>query len=127
MRARYSRTRGYVVSSRRPVARQTIRTNTQNVKFGPMAARYFGMLILVVLAVVMLTRSSSSSTEAYAQKELRKEVGKASQEIEQLKLEAKRAQTIQEIQNTASKEGMQPIKDAEFVEKGQVAGVSTEN
>jgi type II secretory pathway pseudopilin PulG len=92
-----------------------------------MAARYFGMAILVVLAVVMLTRSSSSSTEAYTQNQLRKEVGKAAQEIEQLKLEAKRAQTIQEIQNTNVKDGMQPVKDAEFVETGEVAGATTDN
>lgn len=127
MRARYSKTRGYVVASRRSVARQTVRTNTTKVKFGPMAARYFGMLILVVLAVVMLTRSSSSSTEAYSQNQLRKEVGKVNQEIEQLRLEAQRAQTIQEIQNTSVKEGMQPVKDAEFVEVGEVAGATTDN
>jgi hypothetical protein len=127
MGARYSKTRGYSVPSRRPIARQTVRTNTTKVKFGPMAARYFGMAILVVLAVVMLTRSSSSSTEAYTQNQLRKEVGKAAQEIEQLKLEAKRAQTIQEIQNTNVKDGMQPVKDAEFVETGEVAGATTDN
>lgn len=124
MRARYSRQRGYVIARQR-TARSTVRTSQRKFKFGPTAAKYLGLAVLAVLAVVMLTQSSKNSTNAYTQNQLRKEIGQEDQDIERLRLEARRAQSIQEIQDTGVKQEMQPMGDVQYVEKGEVAGVST--
>lgn len=131
MRARYSKQRGYVIASRSRSMRPTVRTVQRKIKFGPTAARYLGIMVLCILGIIMLTRSSASSTDAYAQNQLRKDIGQVTQDIGELNLAAQRAKAVQEIQNSAVKEGMTPVTNAEFVEegnveKGEVAGASTQ-
>jgi hypothetical protein len=125
MRARYSRQQGYVIARRRTTTRPTVRTVQRKLTFGPTTAKYFGLVVLAILAIVMLTRSSASSADAYQELQLNKEIGSSEQKIEEMKLEAKRAQSIQEIQNTALKDQMQPMQNVEYPEKGEVAGAST--
>lgn len=125
MRARYSRNTGYVITNRRAAARPTIRTAQKKLALGPTTAKFLGLAVLAVLAVVMLTRSSASSTDAYQQFELKKAIGGVEREIEQMRLEAQRAQSIQEIQNSVLKEAMQPMDQVEYIEEGEVAGAST--
>ncbi len=125
MRARYSRQSGYSISrqtSRKPALRST----AQVLKFGPTTAKYLGLAVLAVLAMVMITQSSGSTTAGYEQSTLRKDISKVDQDIERLRLEAKRAQSVQEIQNTTLKDGMVPMENAQYVEMGEVAGVATE-
>ena len=124
LRARYSKQRGYEIARQRSV-RSTVRTSQRRFKFGPTAAKYLGLAVLAVLAVVMLTQSSKNSTNAYTQNSLRKDVGQASQDIERLQLEARRAQSIQDIQNTTVKNELQPMGQPDYVQKGEVAGVAT--
>ena len=74
----------------------------------------------------MLSQSSTCATSAYKQNVTRNKTSQVSQDIERLRLEAKRAQSIQSIQDTPVKDQMQPMgDDVQFVEPGQVAGVST--
>ena len=130
MRTRYSRTRGYVVD-RRPKARPTVRTVQRKITFGPAAARYLGLGVLVVLGIIMFSRAGDNSTSAYTTSQLNKDIGQANQDIDELKLAAKRAESLQAIQNTAAKDAMVPVSSAQFisqgnVDTGEVAGVATQ-
>ena len=127
MGARYSRQTGYSISRRPTNTRRTIRTVQRRVRFGPTAAKYIGLAALAILAVVMLTQSSTSSTNAYKQNELRSQVSNVEQDIDRLKLEAKRAQSIQSIQQTTVKDQMEQVNRTEYLENGQVAGASTDS
>lgn len=124
MRARYSRHSGYSIS-RQSGRKPALRSTAQTLKFGPTSAKYLGLAVLAVLAMVMITQSSGSTTAGYEQSSLRKDISKVDQDIERLRLEAKRAQSVQEIQNTTLKDGMVPMEKAQYIEKGEVAGVST--
>jgi len=128
MAARYSRHAGYTISERKKTApRSTVRTVPRTVSFGPTAARYFGIGILAVIAVVMLTQSSTRATSAYKQTDLRNQLSQVQGDINSLNLEAQRAQSLQSIQNSQAATQMVPVQpqDVQFVEKGQVAGVAT--
>lgn len=46
-------------------------------------------------------------------------------DVESLKVEARRAQSLQNLENSAQAKTMQPIGEPTYVEKGQVAGVAT--
>lgn len=125
MRARYSRTQGYVITNRRLANRPAMRTTSQRFSLGPTTAKFLSLSVLLVLAVIMLTRSSANSTGAYKQSELRQQIGASEQEIQQLRLEAQRAQSLQTIQNSALKQELQPMENAQYLESGEVAGAST--
>jgi hypothetical protein len=125
MRARYSSQQGYVLSTKR-AQRQTIRPTQRRIKFGPTAAKYLGLGVLAVLAVVMLSQSTGNNTAAYDQSNLRKDISEVNQNVESLKLEAKRATSVEEVQKAAVRAQMTPMPPgADFVEGGEVAGVST--
>lgn len=126
MATRYSSKTGYTVTKRTPARRQTVRTVQRRVRFGPTTAKFLGLAVLAVLAVVMVTQSSSNATTAYKQNDVQKEVSHVEQDIDRLKLEARRAQSLQSIQQTPIKDSMQPSTDVGYVEKGNVAGVATE-
>lgn len=126
MATRYSSKTGYTVTRRKPVRRQTVRTVGRRVSFGPTTAKYLGLAVLAVLAIVMISQSSSNATTAYKQNEVRREVSQTQQDIDRLKLEAKRAESLQSIQQTPVKDQMQPATVIDRVEIGDVAGVSTE-
>ena len=122
--ARYSRSKGYTIA--RTSQRPMVRTTQRRVKLGPTTAKYIGLAVLAVLAVIMLSQSSTNATSAYEQNKLRKDTSQVSQDIERLKLEAKRAQSLQSIQNSPVKDQMAPMDDSvENIDQGQVAGVST--
>jgi len=125
MSARYSRQTGYTVSKRQP-ARPSVRTVQRRVKLGPTTAKFLGLTVVAILAVVMLSQSGNSATSAYQQNQLRGNIAQKDQETQNLELEAKRSQSLQEIQKTPAKDTMQPVQRVDYVEKGQVAGVSTE-
>lgn len=125
MGARYSRTSGYTISRRSAPTRATVRTVQRRVKLGPTAAKILGFGVLAVLAVLMLSSSSKSNTSLYDQNKARKDISQVNQDIERLKLEAKRAQALQEIQNSAVRASMVPAEDVEFIEEGEVAGAAT--
>lgn len=128
MGARYSRHAGYTISQRRATTRTTVRTTKPKLAFGPHTARYFGLAILAVIAIVVVTQSSTRATSAYQQNDLRTKLGQTNADIDALKLEAKRAQSLQSIQSAAAKQTMEqvPAQDITYVEKGDVAGVSTD-
>lgn len=122
MGARYSRTTGYTVARRTP-ARPTVRTVQRRVKFGPTTAKYFGLAVLAILAVIMLSQVGGDNTSAYKQTALRREASQVSQDNANLQLEATRLQSVQAIQS--AKKDMVPVTDVTHVEQGDVAGVST--
>lgn len=128
MGARYSRHAGYTIARRQQNQRPTMRTVQRRVKFGPTTAKVMGLVVVAILATVMLTQSSTDATNVYKQNNLRKQMSRVDQDIERLRLEAKRAQSIQSIEQTAVKDQMQPTGRIDFVQKeeGDVAGVSTE-
>lgn len=124
MGARYSRHSGYTISKRH--GRATVRTVPRKVGFGPNAARYFGLGLLAVIALVMLTQSSTRATSAYTENDLAKQISQVNGDIDALRLEARRVQSLQNLQDSAAKKDMEPIKDVTYVEKGEVAGARTE-
>jgi hypothetical protein len=126
MGARYSRTSGYTISRRSTPSRPTVRTVQRKVTLGPTAAKIMGIGVLAVLAVLMLSSSSKSNTSLYDQNQARKDISQVNQDIERLKLEAKRAASIEAIQQSPVKDSMVPTDKVEFIEKGEVAGASTE-
>jgi len=127
MAARYSRHSGYTIS-KRTTRRSTVRTVPRKLGFGPNAARYFGIGILAIIALVMLTQSSTGATSAYTQNDLTKQISQVGGDVDSLKLEAKRAQSLQSAQTSAAAQTMVPVQgqDVQYVEKGDVAGVSTD-
>lgn len=125
MGARYSRTSGYTVSRRSAPSRPTVRTVQRKITLGPTAAKVLGIGVLAVLAILMLSSSSKSSTSLYDQNKLRKDISQVQQDTDRLKLEAQRAKSAEEIQKSALKEQMVPAENVEFIEKGEVAGAAT--
>lgn len=125
MGARYSSRSGYTVTRKTPVRRPAVRTVQRRVKFGPTTAKFFGLGVLAILAVVMLTQSSTNATNAYKQSDVREDISHVEQDVERLKLEAKRAESLQSIQDTKVKDQMEPVKSSDYVEAGDVAGAST--
>ena len=126
MAARYSKQSGYTISKRSaPVRRTTQRTVAGKVGFGPTTARYIGLAVLAIIALVMLTQQSTRATGAYRENDLRKSVSQVSGDVSALQLEAKRAQSLQSLSASSVAPGMQPVGNVTYVEQGQVAGVST--
>jgi hypothetical protein len=127
MRARYSHQKGYVIASRR-TNRPTVRTVKRSLKFGPTTAKYFGLAILAVLAVIMLTRSSENSASAYTKLQLNKDIGTTEREVREAQLAAQRVKSLEETQKDTALTGqMQPMQNADYsLEKGEVAGASTQ-
>lgn len=125
MGARYSRTSGYTISRRTAPTRSTVRTVQRKIKLGPTAAKVIGIGILAVLAILMIGSSGKSSTGLYDQKTTRDAVSQTNQDIDNLKLQAKRAQSLQEAQTSPIKDQMVPDDTVQYIEKGDVAGVTT--
>lgn len=126
MAARYSGQAGYSVRKRTSVRRPGVQKAQSNFKFGPTTAKFLGLVVLAILGAVMVSQSSGNATTAYKQSDIRKEIGQTNQDVERLQLEAKRAQSLQEIQAGTVKDGMEQTTKTEQVEIGTVAGVSTE-
>ena len=126
MSARYSRQAGFTIAKRSSGSRPAIRTVQRRVRFGPTTAKFMGLAVLAILAIVMLSQSGTSATSVYQQNQLRQKTSQVDQEMEALQLEAKRAQSLQSIQQTPVKDKMESVGKVEFVEKGEVAGVSTQ-
>lgn len=125
MGARYSKQQGFTIANRAGRPRQTQRTVQPKVSFGPTAAKYFGLGILAVIALVMLTQQSTRATSAYKENDLRKSVSQVQGDVESLKMEARRAQSLQSLQDSAQAKAMQPMGEPTYIEKGQVAGAAT--
>ncbi len=125
MGARYSRTSGYTISRRTAPTRSTVRTVQRKVTFGPTAAKILGVGVLALLAILMISSSTKNNTDLYAQNKTRQETSQVNQDIERLKLEAKRAQSLEQIQQTPVRAEMTPAEDVDFIQKGEVAGAAT--
>jgi hypothetical protein len=126
MGARYSRTSGYTISRRTAPTRSTVRTVQRKVKLGPAAAKVIGIGVLAVLAIFMLISSNKSTTNLYDNTTTQKAVSETNRETENLKLQAKRAQSLEAAQSSTVKDQMVPADNVQFIEKGDVAGASTD-
>ena len=124
MGARYSRNTGYTIS-KRTVQRQPMRSAQKRITFGPTAAKFFGIAVLAILALVMLSNSSKSTTDPYNQDAIRQNISQVNQDISSLQLEAQRAQSINAITQDPAATQMQPDGNPTYVSTGSVAGVST--
>lgn len=126
MATRYSRQTGYTMTARN-TARTAMRAqNQKRVRLGPTTAKLFGLLALAILAIVMISQSSGRATNVYDQNEIRKQTSAAEQDVDRMKLEAQRAQSLQAVQNSAVKDKLETVKEVQYLEKGDVAGVATE-
>ena len=128
MSARYSRQSGYTIARR--ATKPTSRTVQRRVKFGPTTAKYIGLAVLGILALVMVTRVTTTSTDVYNQNKIRTETSKANAEVDTLRLEARREQAISRIKPSPDPGTLQTADKVEYVsvgdvERGTVAGVST--
>jgi hypothetical protein len=130
MAASYSKSRGYTVPKRKSserIGRGTIRPAAQRFTLGPTTARIIAIVAIAILGGIMLSRSSGSSTTAYEKNQLQREIGSTEQEIQQLKVEAQRAQALQGIEGGSVRaELVQPGSVQTITgETGSVAGAST--
>jgi len=125
MGARYSRNAGYTIS-KRSVPRAPMRTTQKRVTFGPTTAKFFGLAVLAILALVMLS-NTRSATSPYDQDKIRNNISQVEQDNNNLQLQAQRYQAIDAISQDPAKASMVPLKSSEptYVDKGDVAGVST--
>ncbi len=124
MSARYSRQAGYTIA-RRQTRRPATRTVQRQVKFGPTTAKYMGLAILGILALVMVTRASTSATESYSQNKIRTETSKVNAEVDNLRLEARREQALENVRKSQLTQQMVENGQVNYIEKGDVAGAST--
>lgn len=129
MSARYSRQTGYTIAKRQP-RRAAIRTVQRQVRFGPTTAKFLGLAVLAILALIMVAKSGTNATSAYQKNDLNKAISQQEQDLDSLRLNAKRAQSLQEAQTSPVKDQLQTAGNVHYVqkgdEKGQVAGVSTD-
>ncbi|MBU6389014.1 hypothetical protein KGQ71_00695 [Patescibacteria group bacterium] len=127
MSARYSHQAGYSIA-RRKSQRATMRTVRRRVRFGPTTAKFIGLAVLAILAIVMLTmQAGTNATGVYQQNSLNKNISQVDEDTTQLQLNATRAQALNAIQQTAVKDQMAPTGSVNgYVENGTVAGVSTQ-
>jgi hypothetical protein len=125
MGARYSKQSGYTIAKRTPTTRATRRTLPQKVGFGPTAAKYLGLGVLAIIALVMLTQQSTRATGAYTENGLRQSISQVNGDVDALQLEAKRAQSLEALQDSAVAKTMQPVGSVTYAETGQVAGATT--
>lgn len=99
----------------------------RRLRFGPTIAKFFALVILVILGVVALTSSTNSATKLYKKSNLIKERGKISAEVEDLKFWAERQKTLKNIDSEAIKQNMVPVDNPDYIEQsGEVAGSSAE-
>jgi hypothetical protein len=124
MSARYSRQAGYTIDKRN-VRKPAVRTVQRRVKFGPNTAKYFGLAILGILALIMVAKTTDISTLGYKQNQIRATSSKVAADVDALKLEATRDKAIQNIQNSPVKDTLQTAGQVDYVQQGDVAGVST--
>ena len=124
MGARYSRQAGYTIAKRQ-ARRPANRTVQRQVKFGPTTAKYLGLAILGILALVMVTRASTSATEAYNQNKIRTDTSKVNAEVDNLRLEARREQALESVKKSQDAQQMVDSGQVNYVEQGDVAGAST--
>ena len=124
MSARYSRQAGYTID-RRKNRKPAVRTVQRRVRFGPNTAKYFGLALLGILALIMVTKSTTNSTLGYNQNQIRSASSKVAADVDALKLEATREKAIQNIQNGPVKDTLQTAGQVDYVQQGDVAGVST--
>ncbi len=119
--ARYTRNQGYVVTKKRAASRATLRTTTRRFSVGPTAARFAGIAVLGVLAIILANFKISDSRSVYRDSTLHKQISNQEAEVERLNYEVARAKSIEQIQNTPIKDQMVPISEV-----GQVAGATTD-
>ena len=125
MSARYSGQAGYTVRKRTAPRRPGVQKTQSKFKLGPTTAKFLGLAVLAILGAVMVSQSSGNATTAYKQSDIRKDISQTNQDVDRLTLEAKRAQSLQAIENSPVKDGMEQTTATQQVETGNVAGVST--
>jgi len=127
MGARYSRNQGYTIS-KRSVGRAPVRTTQKKISFGPTTAKFFGLAVLAILMLVMVSNSTKGATNPYDENAIRQQISQVDQDIDSLKVQAQRDQAVANIQQSpvvSQMVPMDPQTDPQYVEKGNVAGVST--
>jgi hypothetical protein len=103
-----------------------MRTVKRRISFGPTAAKFMGLAVLAILLLIISGQSGATSGAAYTANGLGQATSKVEQEISDMKLNAERSKSIEEIQKTEVKDQMQVVQQVNYVEKGEVAGVTTE-
>jgi hypothetical protein len=126
MSARYTRQAGYTLDKRQN-RKPAVRTVQRRVRFGPNTAKYIGLAILGILALVMVTKVTGVSTTGYNQNQIRTASSKVRADVDALQLEATRNRAIQRIQTSPVKDTLQTPGpgSVDYVQQGDVAGVST--
>jgi len=101
----------------------------RRLRFGPTIAKFFALIILTVLAILMLTNSSSNATQLYQKSDTIKDKADLEQQIDDLQFWISRQKTLQSITNTGLKDQMEPIQNPDYLDQneGNVAGENVEN
>ena len=123
MGARYSRHAGYTVA-RRQSKRSVSRTVSRKFRFGPTTAKYLGLGVLAVIALVAATQSNSGVTRDYQQAALTKQLSQNNATIEAMKLEAKREQSLSSVAQSSEAASMVPVTDVTHVPNSAVPSPS---
>jgi uncharacterized membrane protein YoaK (UPF0700 family) len=124
MGARYSRNAGYTIS-KRSVSRPAVRATKQPLKFGPTTAKFFGLAILAILAFVMVSSSGKVAISPYSNSAVTAQISETQQNIDALKIQADRYQTLDAAKTASVAPSMVPADPNYSLDKGTVAGVST--
>ena len=94
-----------------PVRRSNIGPNGRGI------SRYSGVMILAVLALLYIAQASQTSTKSVTVQSLRQEEAQLTNDVDQLKLESARAQTLDMISAQASPMGLVPVDSVEYLNK----------
>lgn len=83
------------------------RTINRVVQIGPLSLRFMTLVMLAAVALFYLAQSTQSATKTYKVQELRQEKDSLTKEQDRLQIEATRLKSLQQIQESADKLGLQ--------------------
>lgn len=86
-------------------------------KGGILSSRIVGFIILAVLALMYIAQASQASTKNIDVQTLRLHADSLQAEVDQLKIEGDRAQTLEMISTQSSPLGLESVTEAEYLKK----------
>lgn len=84
-------------------------------KAGAGSSRYVGFIILALLALLYIAQASQAATKKVEVQNLRQKADSLANDVDQLKLESDRAQTLDMISTQASSLGLVPVDSVEYL------------
>ncbi len=96
---------------------RTSRTSGKFAKAGFVSARFVGLLILAVLALLYIAQSSQGATKRIEVQSLRTKADELVTDEGQLKLEVQRLQSLDSVSQAAGQLNLEPVNEVEYLKK----------